>query len=396
MKKPRILFPFTEAGLGHIMPLRSIADAFEAKYGDKVEIVQNWFFSESGSTALRGFEEQMCKVVKEQNKHNKFGFFTTSAMNFFGTRIGLWYTMHTLYPFATGKGVRHMESLEADMVVSTHWATNYFARHAKNKPLTVMYCPDAHVNPLFAYPTDLTMISMKPGFEMAKEQYKHLNDDNLKLVPFCIRHEAFEIPRDKKTNREAMGLPEDKFTIVLAEGGYGIGKMQAICEEILRRDLPVTLIPVCGKNEELFAHFKTLGVGGNTTFLPQGYCTAILQYIAASDLFLGKSGNIIAEPTFFGVPSIITKHTTHIERIIASYYVDTVGCALNIFDVEEIVDKIEEFLARPEALAPFIERAKAQRDNYGAEKSADYIFELLLSRFPELAEENEPVLAAQG
>ena len=35
-KKPRIVFAFTEAGLGHIMPLKSIADAVEKKYGDKV------------------------------------------------------------------------------------------------------------------------------------------------------------------------------------------------------------------------------------------------------------------------------------------------------------------------------------------------------------------------
>lgn len=225
---------------------------------------------------------------------------------------------------------------------------------------------------------------MRPGFEKAKQEYSHLTDDNLKLVPFCIRKEAFDIPNDKLINRETLNLPRDKFTIVLAEGGYGIGKMQAICEEILRRDLPVTLIPICGKNQELFEHFKTLSVGENTTFLPQGFCTTILQYIAASDLFLGKSGNIIAEPTFFGVPSIVTKHATHIEQIIASYYVDTVGCAINIFDVKEIVEKVIEFLEHPEQLAPLIEKAKAQRSNYGAERCADHIFDLLKTRFPEL------------
>ncbi len=387
MKKPRVLFPFTEAGLGHIMPLRSILDAFREKYGDKVEIIENWFFTESGDPTLKRFEAAMCLFVKEQNKHNKLGFASTWAMNFFGRRIGMWYTMHSLSPFSTSHGIRYMEKLAPDLVVSTHWATHYYARHAKHKPLTAMYCPDAHINPLFAYPSDLTMVSMRPGFEMAKEQYRHLTDDNLKLVPFCIRKEAFDISSDKVKNREQLGLPLDKFTILLAEGGYGIGKMQAICEEIIRLDLPVTLIPVCGKNEELYQHFKSLSTGENITFLPQGFSQDILHYIAASDLFLGKSGNIIAEPTFYGVPSIITKHTTHIERIIAEYYVDTVGCALNIFEVDEIVNKIIDFLEHPEFLAPLIENAKAHRSNYGAEKTADEIFSLLLTRFPELREE---------
>ena len=38
MKK--IVFPYVEAGMGHIMPLRSVAEVFKKKYGDKVEVVE--------------------------------------------------------------------------------------------------------------------------------------------------------------------------------------------------------------------------------------------------------------------------------------------------------------------------------------------------------------------
>ena len=63
MKKPRVVFPFTEAGMGHIMPLRSIADAFEKKYGDKAEVVRSEFFSETNEKPLMDFEMQMCEFV---------------------------------------------------------------------------------------------------------------------------------------------------------------------------------------------------------------------------------------------------------------------------------------------------------------------------------------------
>ena len=33
-RKPRVVFPFVEAGFGHIMAEKSIADAFEKKYGN--------------------------------------------------------------------------------------------------------------------------------------------------------------------------------------------------------------------------------------------------------------------------------------------------------------------------------------------------------------------------
>ncbi len=389
MKKPRVVFPFTEAGLGHIMPLRSIADAFEKKYGGKAEVVRSDFFTETNEKPLMDFEKQMCEFVKDQNKHVSFGFFTTIIMYLFGTGICCHNVMRNYVPGAFKAATRHMDELNADLVVSTHWATNYYAVKCSSKPLTALYCPDAHLNPLFEYKSDLTMLSMLPGYKQAAKKRRRFNKKNLKLVPFCIRPQAFEIPLDKKINREKMGLPQDKFTIVLAEGGYGIGKMQAICEEIIAQDLPVTLIPVCGKNEELYEHFKTLKVGENTTFLPQGFCTTILEYIASADLFLGKSGNIIAEPTFFGVPSIVTKHTTTIERTIAKYYVETVGCALNIFELPDIIAKIKEFMQGGEEYERLRNNALAQHHNYGAEKTADYIFDLLCTRFPDLKGEEQ-------
>ena len=42
-KKLKVVFPFVEAGLGHIMTEKSIADAFENKYGEYFEIVRTNF-----------------------------------------------------------------------------------------------------------------------------------------------------------------------------------------------------------------------------------------------------------------------------------------------------------------------------------------------------------------
>ncbi|MBR2988966.1 MAG: hypothetical protein IKC64_04495, partial [Clostridia bacterium] len=260
MRKPRVVFPFTEAGMGHIMPLRAIADTFERKYGDKVEVVRSQFFTETGEPKLKAVEEKMSEFVKEQNKHGSVGKFSTWAMAFFGTKLDTWAVLRVLVPGSKDLGVKHMEELDPDIVVTTHWATNYYAKSSEKGIMTVVYCPDAHINPLFAYESDLTLISMKDGYKKALKKHKRFNEDNLKLVNFCIRNEAFDIPTDKKQNRRELGLDEDKFTIVLAEGGYGIGKMKAVCEEVIKRDLPVTLIPVCGKNEELYNYFSSLEV----------------------------------------------------------------------------------------------------------------------------------------
>lgn len=386
MNKPRVIFPYTEAGFGHIMPLKSIADEFERLYGDRVECVRSNFFTETGDKKLAKLENSYKRVVVKQNKHTSFGYFTTVNMEILGPKISTWLTM-TFPSLGSRKiGCAHMDELKPDLVVSTHWATNYYANKCSTKPLTALYCPDMHVYAVFRTPADLTLISSKPGYEYALKKYsKRFNTDNLKLVNTLIRNEVFSVSGDKIAMRKKLGFDEDKFTVVLAEGGYGLGKMRKICKIILERDLPVTLVPVCGKNSKLYEEFKTLKSKGKTDFRPMGLVTNIFEILATADLFCGKSGaSMISEPCFFGVPQIITKYATIIEKYNGEYYINTVKSAMKIFKPKKVADKIEEFLQHPERLEPYRKAAEAHHGNYGANKAAEEVFALLCTRFPEL------------
>ena len=91
----------------------------------------------------------------------------------------------------------------------------------------------------------------------------------------------------------------------------------------------------------------------------------------------------------FGIPQIITHYATDRERWIGRYYIKTVGSAMKIFNVKKAADKVEYFVNNPQALQPYIDAAKAQHSNYGAEKCARYIFGLLCKKFPELKDGSE-------
>ena len=158
-KKPRVVFAFTEAGLGHIMPLKSIVDAFNEKYGDKVEIVRSNFFTETNKKPLIKYEDFLINEVKKHNKHNWYGYATTFIMEIFGSTIDNHAVMKWFTPKAYKEAIKHVDELECDLFVSTHWATNYYAVHAKSKPLTLTYVPDAFINPVFRYKSDLTLCS---------------------------------------------------------------------------------------------------------------------------------------------------------------------------------------------------------------------------------------------
>ncbi len=384
MRKIKILFPYVEAGFGHIMPMKAIEDKFREKYGEYVEIISSRFFTETGDKHLRAYQNMLARQVRTYNGHPLIGYLATYSCEFFGTALSSFASMKLISPFAYSAGVKHMRELSPDVVVSTHWVTNYYAEHQEKKPLTVMYCPDARYNKLFCYSCDLSMISMPYGYHIGLRK-KRFNVQNLKLAPFLIRNEAFSVEEDKKQLRRSLGLPEDNFTVVLAEGGYGIGKMARISRLLAKEELPITVVALCGKNEKLYSHLKGLKVSKSVTLVPLSFTDKILEYEAASDLFCGKSGNIIAEATFFGVPAVITNFSTLIEQHIGDHYINAVGSAIKEFSPKKTVKLIKEFIQNPDKLSPYKQAAESYRENFGAERAADIVWEKITESFPSIA-----------
>lgn len=392
MTKPRVIFPLVEAGMGHIMPQKSIYSAFEKKYGNKVECVCSDFFNESGDPLLKRFGWHMAREVEKENISKIYGFFTTFSLLFWGTRLSTWGVMRAYVPGSYNRGIEHMEELKPDMVVSTHWATNYYAERMQNKPLTVRYVPDIYINKLDCYPCDLTLVSNEAGYNHGLTAFKYrYNEKNLKKVPFCIREEAFSADSDKTRARNKLGVGADEFVVVSIEGGYGIGKTPDICKEAFRRNMPVTIFALCGKNEKALKKINRMIADNRdkkTKVIAKGFIDNVFDYFAAADVMCGKSGaSTTAEPCFFGLPMIITKHASHIERNNASYYVNYLKCAFNIFNTKKICDKIEELKNDPEKMRSLRENALKNHLNYGAEQAADEIFALLCTRYPALKNE---------
>ena len=383
-KKPRVVFPFVEAGFGHIMAEKSIADAFEKKYGEYCEVIRSDFFAETGSEPMAKFEKRLCNEVRMYNKCNFYGYLNIACMNLFGARVASWFVMSKLYKGLYADSMAHMRELRPDCVVSTHWATNYYAERLENKPITAMYGPDAHLNAMFRYPCDLDMISIPEGYERAMKKFpRRFNEDNLKLVPTAIREEAFFVERNKTVLRQKLGL-KDRFTVLLMEGGYGIGLTEKICELLTEKDLPINLIAICGKNPELKARLDNLKPKGKTDFYPFEFCENILEYISAADLYLGKSGSGLLEPAFFHVPIVVTHSANTIEKLIAEHYV-TCGDAVRIFDAEKCVKFIEEALGGSEKFAG-MQNSVDKLQKFGGEGIADEIFEKINKKFNVLPE----------
>lgn len=381
MKKLRVLFPKVEAGLGHIMTCKAVEEIFRKKYGQYFEIVCEDFYKDNPYSSLRRYGRTLSSQVEIYTKHPKIGHVVTGVSDAVGTELSLGFSLRFPLPWQVRDGVKYLTSLKPDVIFSTHWATNYYAERMPKeiKPFTIVYCPDAFLNRPFKGKADLTLCSMETGFEEAKNDEK-FDSSNFKLVPFCIRNAAFEQKGTKKELRKKIGI-DDRFTVVFTEGGYGNGNMNKIIKILLEKNLPMNLIAICGKSEKQFKKISKFSSTENTKLITLGFVKNIFDYISAADLFCGKAGNMIAEPTFFGVPSIISGLSTGIENHIADYYANFVGCAKIETNYKKAADLIVHFSNNSNELAKMADAAKKHHSHFGAEATADLLYEEIKTRF---------------
>ena len=279
---------------------------------------------------------------------------------------------------ADKKAVELLRALDADLMFTTHWASAYYIdKERGTRPYTVMLCPDAYSNGMFNVDVNDFIMTTEEGRARAVRKRMYAGG-NVTVLPYPIREEAYALRGKKDEIRERLGIAKDAFVVVLADGGYGVARLVATVRALADSDVPLTVLAVCGTNSEGEKELKTLRTSDKVDLRVYGYTDEMLSLVAASDLFVGKSGaNSMAEPAFFGIPAVITKCITPIEAGIRDYYVKTVGSALYVPDPVRAADTVRDFAAHPEKLAPYAARADALLPRYGAEAVADFIFEKL-------------------
>lgn len=380
--KYRVLFPFVEAGLGHIMPMRAIADAFEKKYGDRAEVVRVNFFQVTGDPNLKYVEDELVKEVKLHNKHKIRGSLQFFFMNLVGGSGSMKYVMEKHYKRGFAPAMELIQSYNADLIFNTHFSTFYYACEAKERGLidaqVAGYCPDPVIGQQWDNRVDLMALSSEVGKARALKS-RTFTADKLCVIPFLIRDEVKTMDKGRAYYRKELGLPEDKFTVLLADGAYGAGKLGATVRELLKSDKEMTVVAVCGKNERLYNEFLQLKSPDNITFVPYGFTDKMLKLSASCDLFVGKAGaSNLAEPAYFGAPSIVTFRATPVEKWIAEHFVKHTGCAILEENIKRAVRLIEKMATDPEEMKPYQTACKAQHRHDGPEMLADRLWGMLV------------------
>jgi UDP-N-acetylglucosamine:LPS N-acetylglucosamine transferase len=146
------------------------------------------------------------------------------------------------------------------------------------------------------------------GTERAVEQARALGHDDAHIfrTSGMILRPDFYAPdhSDPMMLREEMGLRVDLPTAIVLFGGHGSKVMYEITHRLDAAGLPVQLILICGRNEELAGK-----LGARTWRMPVkviGFTQEVHKLMRAADFLIGKPGpGSIAEAMVRGLPVLI-------------------------------------------------------------------------------------------
>jgi hypothetical protein len=203
------------------------------------------------------------------------------------------------------------------------------------------------------------------GTEKAADQARALGHDDahIFLTSGMILRPDFYVQdnSDPAALRREMGLREGLTTAIVLFGGHGSKVMYNITEKLDAAGLPLQLILICGRNDELAAKLRS-----RPWKLPVhvvGFTKEVHKLMRAADFLIGKPGpGSIAEAIVRKLPVLIECNawTLPQERYNAEWVKEKgVGIVLKSF--EDVADGVKRML-EPANLAEFRKNVAAQQN----------------------------------
>ena len=115
-------------------------------------------------------------------------------------------------------------------------------------------------------------------------------------VPGIPIDPVFAEQKDKRTMRRKHGLKEDRTTILISAGGFGVGPIEHLVQSLLGLLHPAQIVAVCGRGKDLKTRLDRMAsrrLPPNISLHVTGYTTDMDEYMAAADLLVGKSGKTV-------------------------------------------------------------------------------------------------------
>ncbi len=173
---------------------------------------------------------------------------------------------------------------------------------------------------------------------------------------------VFSEPFDKREMRSKHGLKQDRTTILISAGGFGVGSVKNLLMSLLELQHPAQVVAICGRNEELKSELKqtaaNLAPDNNVAIKVIGYTKEMHEYMAASDILLGKPGGLTtSEALAMGLVFVIVNPIPGQEERNSDHLLEE-GAAIRANNLPVLAYKIDRLLDDAARLARMQENVR--------------------------------------
>ncbi|HEY9723088.1 MAG TPA: glycosyltransferase [Oscillatoriaceae cyanobacterium] len=304
MKK--ILVIYETAGGGHQAAAKAIDSALASMYPGQFEVVLMPVRTATGSQRVSHMMDVYNHLLKIKPSYSNMGM---RVMN----RLDVEKVIAPLLPKVKKNLEKTLRDVKPDMIISVFGVVNYTAIELLKKmgwygkvPY-IIWCTDLtrHFLKNWANPdADLTIAL----HQEAKEQLMEYGvpERKIRVLSGLPVNQKFFARRSKFEARQALGLDPTKFTVLISMGGVAVGATYVFTQQLARSGLPVQVVAVCGRNEQLKNRMEKLSAKIEMPLKVFGFTDQMPLLMDASDVLIAKPGpGTIAEAIAKELPLLI-------------------------------------------------------------------------------------------
>ncbi len=191
---------------------------------------------------------------------------------------------------------------------------------------------------------------------------------------------VFSQNKDRVSMREKHGLGPDKVMILVSAGGFGVGPIHHLIRSLLELRHPAQIVVICGRNQELKASLDSIRAEAShkesISVHLVGYTNEMDEYMAASDLIVGKPGGLttsealVKELVFVVVNPIPGQEERNSDHLLEE------GAAIRCNNLPTLAYKIDRLLDDPDRLAAMRDRVRQLAKPLAAQTIVNKLLEL--------------------
>jgi UDP-N-acetylglucosamine:LPS N-acetylglucosamine transferase len=314
--KRNLLFLYLKTGGGHLSPARALAETIGNEYGEKYQIE----LVDGLTGAIKPAQWLIEDGYRVSINYAKWIFETLYFFNKYDLVAQM--SLRLFAPVAQKIISDHIIKSNSAGIVIFHYFLIHPVYEALNQLNISVPVQVVVTDPFTAHP--IWFLDKRPEFIVFSNSLRNqliqkgFSPEQVRYFPQIISAKFERLPDESKKNRlkKQLGMNPHLKTILIFGGGDGMKKGLAIFKRLLKAEVRLNIIMVCGRNSLMQTiaekYAEDSGLSGVSVF---GFVENVNELLAISDVAVSKCGaSALAEMLVAGKVSVIVDYIWEQEK----------------------------------------------------------------------------------